>query len=52
MTVRELLERLKEETEHNEKVLDYEIYFEECDGFEAFVYGIDFSSVYNQVTLS
>ena len=52
MTVRELLELLNEEVEQNKYVLDYDIYFEECDGFEAFVYNAQVSNIYGQVVLS
>lgn len=52
MTVKELLEILNEEVEQNKYVLDYDIYFEEGDGYEAFVYSVDIENSYGQVVLS
>jgi len=52
MTVKELLELLNEEVEHNKGVLDYDIYFEQDGGYDAFVYNAQVSSIYGQVVLS
>lgn len=52
MTVIELLELLNEEVEQNKYVLDYDIYFEQDDGYDAFVYDAQVSNIYGQVVLS
>lgn len=52
MTVKELLELLNEEIEQNKYVLDYDIYFEQDDGYDSFVYNAQVSNNYGQVVLS